>query len=202
MDKIAVISGAYGDSESLKNVINDIRSRGINSIICLGNSIQKRGLNNSECLALVSSNCSVSLMGDQEEGIGLLEEALDYGIDEDDVSNMPFSYQLYISGRLVRLFNENPYNTFNKVTYRQRKGEMFKPSIRTGFDYADVIVCGKDDSLLEELEGFKTLIGVPNVSDGGYMIIEGKVDSKEPESISYQHVRVPKKGNVKSIGTK
>ena len=39
MDKIAIISDVHGNITALNAVLNDIKNRNINKIICLGDSI-------------------------------------------------------------------------------------------------------------------------------------------------------------------
>ena len=41
MDKIAIISDVHGNITALNAVLNDIKNRNINKIICLGDSILK-----------------------------------------------------------------------------------------------------------------------------------------------------------------
>ena len=198
MEKVAIISGVYGDLNSLRSVLYDIERRGIEIVYCLGNSIKKDSTDNSECLSLIKEKCNVSLMGDKEEGIGVIEKAEEYSLsDIDYLFSLPFSHQFFMSGRLVRLFNDNPYNSFNKRAC-DTKADLFKPSIRTGQSIADIIICGNNAGSLEEMIDSKILIGVQNVSERGmfanYMIIEGELDSYEFAPISFQHVKVPTKG--------
>ncbi len=42
MDKIAVISDIHGNIQALESVLNDIKLRGIERIICLGDLVGKR----------------------------------------------------------------------------------------------------------------------------------------------------------------
>ena len=195
MDKIAIISGVYGDLNSLLCVLSDMEHKGVNRIYSLGNSI-KAGEMNSECLYFISSRCSVALMGDKEEGLGILEKSDDYNIsDLNFISKLPFSHEFYMSGRLIRLFNDNPYNSFIKDDYKTKKEEKFKPSIRTGTSFADIVICSDNNGVVEETIDSKVLIGVPNVSDKGmyanYLIIEGDLDSYNFAPISFQHVKIP-----------
>lgn len=215
MDKIAIISGVYGNLDALKSVLCDIETRGISTVYCLGNSIKSGSTDNSECLNLVKESCEVSLMGDKEEGLGLLEDPEQYSLsDVNYLADLPFSHQFFMSGRLVRLFNDNPYNSFNKQACC-KKSDLFKPSIRTGRSFADVVICGGKDGAIEEEVDSKMLIGVQNVNGRGnfanYMIIEGEMDSTDFGPISFQHVKVPtrimhivydskKEGTTKTIG--
>ncbi|MBR4262130.1 MAG: hypothetical protein IKQ35_02050 [Bacilli bacterium] len=196
MDKIAIISGVYGDLNALRSVLVDINIRGINTIYCLGNIISNESKDNSRCLELIKNLCTVSLMGDKEEGIGLIEDAEQYSIsDIDYLRGLPFSHQFLVSGRTVRLFNDNPYNSFNKKNYDNKKIDLFKPSVRTENGFADVVVCGRNNGAFEEVAGCGHVIGVQDVSDGdfaNYIIIEGNMNSRRFAPISYQHVQVPK----------
>ena len=118
MDKIAIISDIHGNLEALKSVLDDIKERNINRIFCLGDIIAK-GTHQQECVDLVKENCDVILRGNCDEyftsDIDLLtktqsevdrifwnknklnEETRKY------LSNLPYCYEFYLSGRLVRL---------------------------------------------------------------------------------------------------
>ncbi len=61
----AIISDIHSNLEALSVVLADIRRRGIEEIICLGD-IVGYGPNPRECLDLVMNNCKVVLMGNHD----------------------------------------------------------------------------------------------------------------------------------------
>ena len=66
MDKIAIISDIHGNLESLKEVLKDIRERGIEKIYCLGDIIAK-GTYQQECVDLIRENCEIVIKGNCDE---------------------------------------------------------------------------------------------------------------------------------------
>jgi len=66
MSSIAVISDIHGNLEALKSVLEDIKKRNIEKIICLGDIIAK-GSNQKECLELIKENCQIILRGNCDE---------------------------------------------------------------------------------------------------------------------------------------
>lgn len=66
MDKIAIISDIHGNLESLKEVLKDIRERGIEKIYCLGDIIAK-GTHQQECVDLIRENCEIVIKGNCDE---------------------------------------------------------------------------------------------------------------------------------------
>jgi predicted phosphodiesterase len=78
--KIAVISDIHGNLEALSSVVLDIRSRGVERIVCLGDVVGY-GPNPNECIELVESECDYSLVGNHEAAIFdalIIQEFNDY----------------------------------------------------------------------------------------------------------------------------
>lgn len=64
----AVISDIHGNAEALKKVLDDIRERGIEKIVCLGD-IVGYGPDPLECVDLVQEHCAWALMGNHDFGV-------------------------------------------------------------------------------------------------------------------------------------
>ena len=64
----AVISDIHGNVTALKRVLEDIESRGIEKIVCLGD-IVGYGPDPLECLDLVQEKCEWALMGNHDFGV-------------------------------------------------------------------------------------------------------------------------------------
>lgn len=123
MKKIAIISDIHGNLESLKAVLNDIKERDIDKIICLGDIIAK-GSNQQECLELIKNNCDIVLQGNCDEYFASnidLSNKTKQEIDRinwnkgkltpkdiEYLSNLPYCFEFYMSGRLIRLFHATP----------------------------------------------------------------------------------------------
>lgn len=65
MEKIAIISDIHGNFEAIKKVLLDIKNRGIDKIICLGDIIAK-GTHPNECINLIRDNCFVVISGNTD----------------------------------------------------------------------------------------------------------------------------------------
>lgn len=63
----ALISDIHGNLEALEVVLDDIKAQGITEILCLGDIIGY-GPNPRECIDLVMQNCSLSLLGNHDQG--------------------------------------------------------------------------------------------------------------------------------------
>ena len=62
MDKIALISDIHGNIPALETVLNSIRSRGINRIICLGDLVGK-GPEPDKAVDMIRESCQLVLLG-------------------------------------------------------------------------------------------------------------------------------------------
>ena len=228
MDKIAIISDIHGNYEALKTVLNDIENRNIKTIFCLGDIIAK-GVHPSECLTLIKEKCQVILRGNCEEI--LLESIEDCtGLErarriwnqsmlteeeKNFLLNLPYCYEFYMSGSLVRLFHATP-TVNNKAILNvdsiETKYKMFLPSENTqSQDIADVVIYGHIHHPYMDKIYNKTIINVGSVGNSfdvirnknkdsnvlettkvNYLIIEGEYGSKEYSSdISFQFIKVP-----------
>lgn len=63
----AFISDIHGNLEALQAVLADIKQLGIEQIYCLGD-IVGYGPNPRECIDLIMSNCSMTLLGNHDQG--------------------------------------------------------------------------------------------------------------------------------------
>ena len=229
--KIAIISDIHGNLEALKATLKDIEKRKVDKIFCLGDIIAK-GVHPRECIQLVKNNCEVVLQGncdyyfskEHEDFIMLPEQEHKRIIwnksliDENDreyLLNLPFCYEFYMSGSLVRLFHQMP-DKINKVILNvnsiKSKYEMFLPSKYTSSqNIADVVIYGHIHHQYMDKLYNKTLINVGSVGNSfdvirnenkdssvlettksHYLIIEGDYNSKEYNSeISFQFIKVP-----------
>ncbi|MBR3674175.1 MAG: metallophosphoesterase family protein [Clostridia bacterium] len=229
--KIAIISDIHGNLEALKATLQDIEKRNVDKIICLGDIIAK-GVHPRECLELVKNKCNIVLQGNTDyyfsmEHNNLKElpiqeqKRIEWNqslITEEDrkyLLNIPFCYEFYLSGSLVRLFHATP-KVNNEVVLNvdsiETKFNMFLPSEKTCTqNVADIVIYGHiHHPYLDKIYN-KTLINVGSVGNSfdvirndskdsnvlettksNYMIIEGEYDSQEYISdISFQFIRVP-----------
>lgn len=228
--KIAIISDIHGNLEALKSTLADIEKRKVDKIICLGDTIAK-GVHPKECLELVRKNCEIVIQGNcdkhfamEHKDINILSEEEQKRIiwnqsllskeDREYLLNLPFCYEFYMSGSLVRLFHASP-TANNKVIVNvdsvESKYKMFLPSENTVSQMnADVVIYGHIHHPYMDKIYNKTLINIGSVgnafdvirneekdsnvletTNSNYLIIEGEYGSKEYNSdISFQFVKV------------
>lgn len=229
--KIAIISDIHGNLEALKATLKDIKKRKVDKIFCLGDIIAK-GVHPRECIQLVKNNCEVVLQGncdyyfskehedffkipEQNQKRIIWNQSL---IDESDrnyLLNLPFCYEFYMSGSLVRLFHQMPdkvSKVISNVNSIESKFEMFLPSKYTSSQkIADVVIYGHIHHQYMDKLYNKTLINVGSVGNSfevirnenkdssvlettksHYLIIEGDYNSKDYNSeIAFQFVKIP-----------
>ena len=229
--KIAIISDIHGNLEALKATLKDIEERKVEKIICLGDIIAK-GVHPKECLALIRTKCEIVLQGNcdiyfstEHKNIDEVDEqerkrikwnqSLINKEDREYLLNLPFCYEFYMSGSLVRLFHATP-TANNKAVLNvdsiETKYQMFLPSEKTqSQDIADIIIYGHIHHPYMDKIYNKTIINVGSVGNSfdvirnenkdsnvlettksNYLIIEGEYGSKEYSSdISFQFIKVP-----------
>ena len=229
--KIAIISDIHGNLEALKTTLKDIKKRQVDKIICLEDIIAK-GTHPKECIELIKENCEIVIQGNcdkhfatEHKDIKQLPEKEQKRIewnqklltkeDKEYLLNLPFTFEFYMSGSLVRLFHAtNKVN--NKAVLNvdtiQTKYSMFLPTENTiSQKTADVIIYGHIHHPYMDKIYNKTIINIGSVGNSFdairnvskdsnvlettkayYLIIEGEYGSKEYNSeISFQFVKVP-----------
>lgn len=229
--RIAIISDVHGNLEALKATLADIKKRNVDKIFCLGDIIAK-GVHPKECVQLIQENCEVVIQGNTDKHFSMEHEDI-HEMPEQEQARirwnrsmlgeaersyllaLPFSYEFYMSGSLVRLFHATP-TVNNRAVLNQdsfeTKYEMFLPSEKTNSaKIADVVIYGHIHHPYMDKIYNKTLINVGSVGNSFdvirndkkdssvmettrayYFILEGEFGSTEYTSdISFQFVRVP-----------
>lgn len=230
MDKIAIISDIHGNLEALNSVLNDIKERKIDKIICLGDMIAK-GTHQQECVELVKNNCDIVLKGNCDEyftsDIDLSTKSkqevdrINWNknkLTNDNVNyirQLPYCYEFYMSGRLIRLFHAHPQKIdkfAGNIDKIDRLYELFLPSSNTISELkADVVIYGHIHTPYVQKIYNRMLINtgsignaidvfrndekdgnVKNTTVANYLILSGVYNSKDIDNkISYELVSVP-----------
>ena len=229
--KIAIISDIHGNLEALKATLNDIEKRKVDKIICLGDTIAK-GIHPKKCIELIRKNCEIVLQGncdfyfssehdninempEQEQKRIKWNQSLISKEDREYLLNLPFCYEFYMSGSLVRLFHATPVANniaILNVDSIETKYQMFLPSKNTvSQNIADVVIYAHIHHPYMDKIYNKTIINVGSVGNAfdvirnknkdsdvlettksNYLIIEGEYGSREYSSyISFQFIKVP-----------
>jgi protein phosphatase len=214
MERIAVISDIHGNIPALDAVEDDILQRGITRVICLGDIVGK-GPHPDKAVDRVRKLCEIVIQGNWDDFIGKKENAVlkwhqeRLGTDRIRyLSELPFSYDCIMSGKLLRLFHASAKSIYHRVqpwsSMEERLG-MFEPvGIHKGNDgdshderlpnvvgYGDV-----HNAFVQHLKGkllFNTgSVGNPlDMPQASYAILEGVWGSENPGAFSVQLVRVP-----------
>ncbi|PEA82221.1 metallophosphoesterase family protein [Bacillus pseudomycoides] len=211
MDKIAVISDIHGNIPALEAVLEDIKLRGIERIMCLGDLVGK-GPHSSEAIEVIRKECEHVVMGNWDDFITrpsefetlqwhqkqLSEEQLNY------LRELPFSIEFIMSGKLIRMFHASPRSLYERVqpgAPSEQRISLFENSDLTenieGEREPDVVCYGDiHQAYVQNFRG-KTLcnagsVGNPlEITQASYLIFEGVYGQKEAASFSIQLVRVP-----------
>ena len=230
MDKIAIISDIHGNLEALKTVLNDINNRGITKIYCLGDILAK-GTHQQECVDLVKEKCDVIIKGNCED---FITSNIDYSTFSDiDVKrqvwnkakindatadflrNLPYCYEFYMSGRLIRLLHCHPEQIdkfVGNIDKIERLYTLFLPSPNTISDKkADILIYGHIHTQYSQKIYNRLIINTGsvgnsidvfrndakdgdarNTTNANYLIISGYLNSKDINtSFSYEFVNIP-----------
>ena len=229
MDRIAIISDIHGNLEALKSVLNDIKKRNIDNIYCLCDIIAK-GSHQQECVDLIRNSCEVIIKGNCDEyftsDIDLTNKSQEEinrinwnksKINSETaifLNNLPFCYEFYMSGRLVRLVHAHPQKIdkfAGNIDKLERLYELLLPSENTISDKkADVLIYGhihtpylqkiynrfiiNTGSVGNSIDVFRNDDkdgNVKNTTVANYLIISGLLNSNDiNEPISYELVNV------------
>ncbi|WP_407305573.1 metallophosphoesterase family protein [Desulfosporosinus sp. SB140] len=206
MERIAVISDIHGNMPALEAVLEDIRSRTINRIVCLGD-LAGKGPSSAETVDLIKEHCEVVIKGnwdyylaDQKGKEALIWHQDKLGAERlKYMRELPIYQEFYISGKLLRLCHASPNDLFHRVylsTEQSERLKLFEPTPTLNLE-ADVVGYGDiHGAHIDHFEG-KTIFNVGSVGNpldmpqASYGIIEGRLndDNKGPFSIAL--VRVP-----------
>ncbi|WP_019536969.1 metallophosphoesterase family protein [Paenibacillus ginsengihumi] len=217
MERIAVISDIHGNVPALEAVLSDIRGRGIARIVCLGDLVGK-GPEPAEAVDLVRSSCEIVVQGNWDLGInmpqdkegGLWQQQRLGGERLAYLRHLPFSLDLTLSGRRVRLFHASAVSVYHRVLRKSPKTDklaMFDNTELTGAfpggSSPDVVIYGDiHKTYMHTLRGKDGSglilyncgsVGAPydGIPQACYAIIEGVAEGGEAAPFSLQTVRVP-----------
>lgn len=230
MDKIAIISDIHGNLEALKTVLEDIKKRNITRIFCLGDIIAK-GTHQQECVDLIRENCEIVIRGncdrvyeDGAEELGNNETEIKRNnwkrskLNKESINylfNLPFCYEFYMSGRLIRLVHAHPEKIdkfAGNIDKIERLYELLLPSENTiSNEIADILIYGHTHVQNMQKMYNRTIINTGSVGNpievfrndeknaddrnttvANYLILSGNYNSKNiNEEISYEFINLP-----------
>ena len=220
MGKIAIISDIHGNLTALNAVLDDIKSRDVDKIMCLGDMIVKCS-SPKECVDKILKSCEVVVKGNCEER-GVEDPRIDEHIwnrekltqkQRKKISNLPLSYDFYISGYKVRIMHASPRSIHQKSFFWNFDSEfdehfnfMFENTEylgNIGQETPDIVIFGHIHRPFIVRRKDRVLINpgaVSNASDilrineedvfyGSYLILDGDIDSKKKSRLSYKIIK-------------
>jgi predicted phosphodiesterase len=211
MERVAVISDLHGNVTAFAAVLEDLRRRGISTVYNLGD-VAGKGPRGSECVRLSRLHCAVTVRGNWDDF--LPSETPEWRDDagwwwhreltrEDRawLGSLPFSHDLFLGGRRIRLFHASAKSVYHRVHARHSDEDfegMFAATELTGHGAAPDVVCYGDihDAFIETKDG-RTLVNAGSVGNpldepqASYVILEGEPDGGGSATFGVQFVRVP-----------
>jgi len=206
MTEIALIADIHGNIPALTAVDNDIKSRGIKNIYCLGDMCG-RGPNGSAAIDYCRDNCEIILMGNWEEHIafeyGGPEYLKEIGAERQAfIKTLPLYHKMWISGRRVHLFHGRPLSEEMRkdIIYGESENEQKLTLFSVVQDDYPADIVGYADIHRQFKHDFregKILFNTGSVGNSFctptacYVIIKGELDSRENAPVSIEFVSVP-----------
>jgi protein phosphatase len=212
MDRIAIISDTHGNLPALEAVLADIRSRGIETIYCLGD-LAGKGPSGPEVIDICRNVCVATVQGNWDALIGgvdhewsahpmnawhrqqIGDERADY------LAALPGTVEFLLSGHRVRLFHASQTSVYHRVrqydppdTHRA----MFENTDFTGngpvpdiVGYGDIHIAYVK-SLARKCLFNAGSVGNPlDIPEACYAVLEGEFESDAAAPWTVSIVRVP-----------
>jgi predicted phosphodiesterase len=210
VERIALVSDLHGNVTAFDAVLADIRSRGIATILNLGD-VAGKGPRGSACVARSREHCAVTIRGNWDDFMPRPADrprhpAIEWWRDElseddrDWLTSLPLSHDLLLSGRRVRLLHASAESIYVRVfpdASDEQFRAMFAPTPLTGPEPADVVCYGDIHYAYVRHAGGRTLLNVGSVGNSldeptaAYLILEGVPDATDPAPFGFEFVRVP-----------
>lgn len=213
MEQVAIISDIHGNMTALEAVLDNIKERGINHIICLGDLVGK-GPNSRAAIDRIKDICDVVVYGNWDDTI---QRPSEYEVMKwhqqqlrpDQISylsELPFHYDFYMSGQYVRVFHASAKSVHHRVIPKRcamaELNAMFHNTewITPLEDNREPDIVGYGDihSALIEPIGQKRIlfnagsVGNPlDIPQATYVILHGEYQSKKPAPFSIEVARIP-----------
>lgn len=195
--KYAIISDVHGNLTALNAVLDDIKTKKIDRIVCLGDTISK-GSHSHECLQIIKDQADAVLVGNNDvkyvKGLDeLVSENENFNFDsfyfnqkqltQDDIKflkSLPMCCEFELSGCLVRCFHAAPYDydkTIIGYDILKDKMKQFEPSSYTSDSQADIVVFGHTHEPYMECLFGRRMINAGSVGNPISFISDDKYNS-------------------------
>ena len=214
LDQIAIISDIHGNLPALEAVLKDIKQKGINHIICLGDMIGK-GPHSKEVLEQCLVSCETIVKGNWEDFISDSQtNETDFikfyrnQLGEDNllrIRHLRAVTGFWMSGKYIRLFHANPHSVYDRVyatSPLEKRLSLFDvpklPSTESSFLVSDIVGYGDiHGGYLQHLDEGRILFNVGSVGNAcdsipmaAYVILEGTLHDQKEADFSIQFRRL------------
>lgn len=207
MKRIAILSDIHGNMPALEAVLEDIKLRNIDEVVCIGDLIGK-GPEPSKVIASVKENCDVVIQGNWDEFI--LNDSDSQSIqwqqnqlsEEDKIylKHLPFCYEFMLGNKFIRCVHASPRSVHERISPfkpLEQQETLFENSEQTlnicGNRTPDYFVYGDIHyACVKPIDGKGVLVNVGSVGnpleipEASYCILE-----QVGKSVGVQLVRVP-----------
>lgn len=219
MTRIAMISDIHGNLPALEAVMEDIKSRNIDMIMCLGDLVG-RGPDCTEVIDICRENCCIVIQGNWDQFLSeddcdeskwyrdrMGQERIEYLVSLDQTAGF------YLSGKYIRLVHASPIDVFYRISInssREEKLKMFENNYlkhAEGDEIPQITAYGDiHRQYIEYFEDGRILFNVGSVGTpydyvpmAAYTIVEGEYGSRETGSfsVSFQKVKYDVEETVK-----
>lgn len=181
-DKVAIISDIHGNLPALESIINDIKNRKINKIICLGDVIGL-GPNSKECLDLIIKNNIDMVLGNHELYI-LYGSKIDKNIDEKEAKHYEWVKSNLTFEQIDFLKKCNLQIELNDILFEHF---LLNKSLKYPFYSVDVMKNENFQKLINEINKKYIFIGHEhkNIEFNNKLIVVGSSGCTKNDNTSY-----------------
>ena len=207
MKRIAILSDIHGNMPALEAVLDDIKLRNIDEVVCIGDLVGK-GPEPSKVIASIRENCDVVIKGNWDEFI--LNESDSQSIlwqqnqlSEEDkmyLKLLPFCYEFMLGEKFIRCVHASPRSVHERILPfhpLEQQETLFENSEHTlnicGNRTPDYFVYGDIHyACVKPIDGKGILVNVGSVGnpleipEASYCILE-----QVGKSVGVQLIRVP-----------
>ena len=214
--KVALISDIHGNLSALETVMNDIDKRGVDEVICLGDMVGK-GPCSKEVIDICRNKCSIILNGNWEANLYNSYNALKQGNiskagsrtlwNINDIGDermeyfriLPHSTELYLSGKLIRIFHAHPknFNRYYSDSPIEQRLELFDfGDCCDNKKQADVAIYADIHSTYMQVIDGRQLLNIGSVGNpldicqASYVILEGDESNQINAGFNIQFIRL------------
>jgi predicted phosphodiesterase len=210
LDRIAILSDVHGNVTALEAVLDDVASRGIRTVVNLGDTAGK-GPRGSAAVDRVRDACAVNVRGNWDDFLPRTPADASDGMRwwHDELradqrawlQDLPLSHDLVLSGRRVRLFHASATSVHVRVHRRHTDAErdqMFAATELTGDGPApDLVGYGDIHAVYVDERDGRTLFNVGSVGNPldvpvpSYVVLSGVLGGSDEDPFHLDVVRVP-----------